>query len=116
MGGVRKRQGQSLLVDRRTPVTSLEVTGCPVAPRLFTAARRVPSLCLTYFEPAPTWGSVPHHHILGNCRWRGQTSFNVSPSYNRPFLLTYPTGFGLWISPAGFPPAPSDSPNFPASA
>ena len=33
-------------------------------------------------------GSVPHHHIRGNARCRGQTSFSVSPSYNRPFFMT----------------------------
>src|SRR6185295_11633820 len=37
----------------------------------------------------PITGSVPHHHICGSGRWRGQTSLSVAPSYNRPFFITY---------------------------
>ena len=61
-------------------------------------------------------GSVPHHHMLGNVRCRGQISFNVSPSYSRPFFITYRTVLVLWMSSSGFASSTMRSASFPGSS
>src|SRR6266496_5933628 len=110
-----KKQGQTLLGHRRSSGKQSRGNGLSCCQRLLTAVRLWASLCRSQFEPAPTTGSVPHHHIFGNCRWRGQTSFSVSASYKRPFFITYRIVFVLWMSSSGLASSTIKSASLPGS-
>src|SRR5207249_11307787 len=61
-------------------------------------------------------GSVPHHHMRGSVFWRGHTSFSVSPSYSRPFFITYRIVFVLWMSSSGLASSTIRSASLPGSS
>src|SRR5207249_10669816 len=81
------------------------------------ASRETPRGSSCYLNVSAAFaGSVPHHHIRGSGFWRGHTSFSVSPSYSRPFFITYRIVFLLWMSSSGLASSTIRSASLPGSS